>query len=456
MRKRYRKRRSLKFLLAALILPILMCLAIVVALVVGFLQMSGAQDGVSSAQAATVSTYESISLMIAMLGIAVSVWVGLNIYNVLSREELNELLEQAERASTIVEDVYTEVLISKFRLLPADRTENYLAGRLADMERLPSDILKLMIALEDKFNYAYAMYAAGASTKYSGDEIEELEEVKEKCERNGALSKSQEKFLAGYIALRKADFTFYWVQYGKEVKESDKIRKGKNILGWYNEALKNFFRVKDLSTLHWTEDCPTEEAQGIALMANNICAAYLVILKTSDPDELEEAVTAGKVATSFSGAVQPRIRAVFERNLGAALERLGKKEPGKYMDEALYHYYKSYNFDQKNWKICYCIGSWYRKIFSKKYGPEGKFPDGDGTNLELEDDERDDAIDLLTRAAYWHWLEQGNNGGKAVEWLSKLKDCLKKLGVSEQELTDKFLCNDAGAYQQDLKRINAD
>lgn len=193
MKRKRRKRGSKKALLATLILSIVMCLAVVVGLTINFVRMDYILGRVSPMQVAEVNTYNNISLMISMLGVAVSVWVGLNIYNALSKEELNELLEQAERASAIVEDVYTEVLISKLRLLPADRIENYLAGRLSNMERLPCDILKQMIFLEDKFNYAYAMYVGRASQKYTGSEIEDLSEVTEKFEKEGRSIEQETK-----------------------------------------------------------------------------------------------------------------------------------------------------------------------------------------------------------------------------------------------------------------------
>ena len=221
MRGRRRRRWSKNALLVTLILLASMCLMIILALIFNFMRMDGTRKIMVASQAAAVNTYESISLMVTMLGVAVSVWVGLNIYNALSKEELNELLEQAERASEIVEDVYTEVLISKLRINPTERMENYLAGRLVTMKRLPYDILEQMILLEDKSIYAYDMYKVGRSPKYTKEEKGALGVIKEKRKEQSALSKEQRKFLDGYIALREGDFAFFDDQYKSAKEEKD-------------------------------------------------------------------------------------------------------------------------------------------------------------------------------------------------------------------------------------------
>lgn len=85
----------------------------------------------------------SQELVFSLLGVAISVWIGLNIYNVLSKEDLQALMEKTEEtAEKVTEEAYTEVLISKLRLMPADRMENYLAGRFVEMDRFPCEILK--------------------------------------------------------------------------------------------------------------------------------------------------------------------------------------------------------------------------------------------------------------------------------------------------------------------------
>lgn len=450
MKRKRRKRGSKKALLATLILSIVMCLAVVVGLTINFVRMDYILGRVSPMQVAEVNTYNNISLMISMLGVAVSVWVGLNIYNALSKEELNELLEQAERASAIVEDVYTEVLISKLRLLPADRIENYLAGRLSNMERLPCDILKQMIFLEDKFNYAYAMYVGRASQKYTGSEIEDLSEVTEKFEKEGALSKKQKRFLDGYIALRNADFHFFWAQY------NETEGKGEEILRNYQKALKLLFGITELSTLRSARKYSIEECQGIALMANNICATLLILISANE-NKLEIAITAGRVATEFDAAVHPHIQAVFERNLGVALERQGYmvQEHAERMDEALYHYYKSYGLDSKNWKTLHCLGSWYRKRFVEKYRWGKNFLEDQNELPTMDEKQRADVIALLTKAAYWYWLEQSSNDGRVVEWLDTLKKRLKAIGVRDNELAYRFLCQEAGVCQKEWEEIKA-
>ena len=59
-------------------------------------------------------------------------------------------MDKAEHATKITERIYTEVLLSKFRMSPADRTVSYLASRLETIDLLPAEILENLIAVEDK------------------------------------------------------------------------------------------------------------------------------------------------------------------------------------------------------------------------------------------------------------------------------------------------------------------
>ena len=62
------------------------------------------------------ATLDIPDYVLSLIGMAIAVWIGLNIYNIFSQKELDELLEKSEHAGKIIERVYTEVLISKLRL----------------------------------------------------------------------------------------------------------------------------------------------------------------------------------------------------------------------------------------------------------------------------------------------------------------------------------------------------
>lgn len=424
MKNKQGKRLSKKMLLATLIVPVAMCLVIVVALAINFVQalMGGAiQDAESAAR---ISSYNSQELVFSLLGVAMTVWVGLNIYNVLSREELNQLLETANNASKITEDTYTQVLISKLRLLPADRFENYLANRLQMLERLPFKILEQMILLEDKFNYAYALYIAGTAGQTMKDGLELVEDLETQVEMHEnarLLSRTQHDFLAGYLALRQAELSFFLAQYdeveGKKVVENH----GREILAHYYTALHKLFGVKPLSHCKNLSNCTTEDYQGLAIMANNICSVYIVLIKRENLDsgDLDTAIEAGEIAAKFGAEVQPHIKAIFARNLGVAYEWKGD------MENAIRAYYQAYKFDRSCPKVLHCIASWHRKWFCEKY--PFLDPNQNPNQFCITTGDFAGAAELFETTTFWYWLEQISNGGFLYGWPFDLPKYVQRL-----------------------------
>lgn len=248
--KRYKKRLSKKMLIVTLVLPIMMCVVIIVALAISFIQTRNGGAIQSATEAAQINAYNSQELIFSLLGVAITVWIGLNIYNAISKEELSELLDKAEEASTITANTYTQVLISKLRLMPADRIENYLASRLQKIERFPINILEKMILVEDTFNYAYALYTAGVAGQTMKDGLQLVAELAgdvEKCEESGFFSRKQHDFLVGYVALRYADLTFYLAQHDNKARKEIIATHGEQILQQYHTALNELLGVKSIS-----------------------------------------------------------------------------------------------------------------------------------------------------------------------------------------------------------------
>lgn len=413
----------------------LVCIAIVVAFGIN-IAIRVASGSVESA--AEIGKSTSLDAMFSLLGIAVTVWIGLNIYNVLSREEVKEFMARTQenadkreeklkgsiqaaedKAEIISRKVYTEVLISKLRLLPADRIENYLATQLAALERLPSDILVQMILLEDKFNYAYSMYTAEEYSRVmeQGSGLsDEVQSVAEACSEREPLDSKQQAFLSGYIALRKADFSFFYAQcYPENTKE----QWARTVLALYGVAMDNFFGTKNLFALNDVRNYSPEECQAIALMANNICSAYLVLIpRQLNSDEFEMAIEAGEKAIKFATEVQPRVRAVFLRNLGVAYERSGN------WSSAIQCYYEAYCLDSTNPKILHCIASWHRKQIDK--------------NLITSTEEKEKCLKCAT---YWYWMELIHGGGRIMgdAWPRRLSEYATEIDATtplNQELRE--------------------
>lgn len=397
--------------------------------------------GVHLRQSFTIKDAETIAviranfsqeLVFSLLGVAISVWIGLNIYNVLSKEDLQVLVEKTEEtarrveetAEKVTEDAYTEVVISKLRLMPADRIENYLASRFVEIERLPCDILKLIVLLEDKFNYAYALYVAGSAVSDLAPMIAlicQIETLAQDCHTQGIISEEQHRFLGGYIALRKADFAFSTLQYSSShICEKERMADAKKMIENYKEALTQFFHAE----FAWSvNNFTAEECQGVALIQNSICGAYLVFApwENWDDDAHKDAILAGETAIKFAGNIQPHIRAVFFRNLGAAHERDGDCK------KAMEYYQQAYSNDSTDPKILHCIASLYRKELGKI--------------IDRENVSKDEKEKLLEQSTYWYWMELIHRGGAMPKdsWPVDLQKYAEKLHAKkfqEQALRD--------------------
>lgn len=438
--KKERRRTSRKVMLVTLAIPFILSVAIVLYLGLSELRWrSSAETSPEMLQAAAQEgAGQSQTLVLSLIGVAISVWIGLNLYNVLSKEELKELLDQAEKASRITEEAYTKVLTSKFWLASSERAEPLLAVRLEEMDPLPEEILEQIIAIEDTLYIVYEAYRDGMPTPYSQKGSARCKALAARCETE-ELTKEQAHFLKGYLALRRGDFLYY----GSEQRNLDLAAEDEladQILEEYHEALFELFRIREIETCRQPGCYGLEEKQALAVLANSICSTYL--LKKRQPEKEKEkwyqpAISAGKVAEEFSEEVSQRARATYIRNLGAAYERSGQ------WALALAGYQRSYELDPSSAKINRCLGSWYRRELSRRYPmlPE---------NLELTDEtvntltqaQREQLAEELERVAYWYEQSQRCKTGEAAEWLLKTVAC--------QDLLVK------GPYQTKLARLKTE
>lgn len=422
--KRYKRRLSKTMLIVTLALPIMMCVVIIIALAISFIQTWNGSAIQSAVEAAQINAYNSQELIFSLLGVAITVWIGLNIYNALSKEELNELLDKAEEASSITANTYTQVLISKLRLMPADRIENYLASRMQKIERFPINIIEKMILVEDTFNYAYALYTAGVAGQTMKDGLQLVAELAwdvEECEENGIFSRKQHDFLVGYVALRYADLSFYLAQHDNKERQDIIKTHGKNILQQYHTALSELLGVKSISKCQHTSGYSAEDYQALSILANNICGVYTTLIGKDNlqEDDYTIAIAAGKKATELGTEVEPHIRAVFYRNLGVLYEW------HKDMGSAIEAYYQAYKLDCKCPKILHCIASWHRKWLCMKYPfiePKNAINKFCITSGDLAA-----AQELLEKTAYWYSLELTSNGGTLLGWPFDLPEYVKRL-----------------------------
>lgn len=447
MKRKNKKQLSRQMLMIALIIPILLCTVIILGIISNLffhLAISKSGDGQTTVIEAI---YNDQSLVLSLIGIAISVWIGLNIYNVLSREELKHLLEQAERASEITERVYTEALKSKFRVSFSDRTASYFVTQLDSIDRLSDVVLEKMLELEDLFNFSYNLYCENLSTQFNETGVEKAEaliEYAEKQRQKGFLSKEQLTFLLGYCSLREGDFLYFRIQYDKSIKGDELERFVKKAVELYKKSLYNLFRIRDLRHCDNPEIYKPEERITLAILANNIGSVYLLkpqILDKLDETQLNEIIAAEKVAVLFSNEISDLVRSVYVRNLGVAYERKGE------WDYAFKQYCEAFRLNRKSWKTAHCIGSWYGKRVTRMYPtfpllPSGKEADSGKMdayykNLEnyiarLKKADKEKISAYLLESVYWYEIKAANKDRLVDERVVVLYKQLRYLTQNER------------------------
>ena len=404
-KKMNKARRTQKYII---VLPCIITAILLLQIIFNFI------IGVISVRNGQNQSYNSSSgLMLSIIGIAVTVWVGLNLYNVYSRQELQELLEQAERASSIICKVYTETLISKFRLSSKDGTARFYAEALSSIDPLPERILEQMIDVEDIYLLAYEHYRQATKSDYYKDgilRVNSLLNFIQNDKNDIKLTKTQAQFLQGYLSLRMADLTHFMLQYPPTQDVATDLNLYKKCIKGYRDGVYILFGIRDVPSLRKIDVNRYSAADQacISFVYNSIGALQLhyrtiTESRTITIDKLSP-IDALNIALAFSDLLPPIQLAIFERNLGVAYEHNDQ------MELAFNHYAKSYELDKKNGKTAHCIGSWYYKQIMR-YHPEvvnalesGKIPKVDKKVLS-------EVHSYLRKSCYWYDVEKATNCG---------------------------------------------
>lgn len=327
-----------------------------------------------------------LSSGIAIIGIAISVWAGLNIVNAIERNEyeklkektdklseaikqkgkdvdnqLNDLINQGTRQFHDLEQKYDErrrkyVEAEKISLLnELSKTINDVATR--QLMKIVTEyvvergfpIIKLE-KLERYFSLVYKSHSSGFAKdeKLLGYVNEGLRIINDL----GAVT-ADEKILA-YINFRKAELLFY----------SGYCLVGERKQAAFMEAIKLYFAVsKNLNANlpHYNETinvneivcegCNLNQIEISAYMCNTIGEAYSKIIEEMNKDEPLFAECGSKAIFYCAHAAQWENQELYWRNLGCAYERWDRVFGfGTHSKEIIESYQKAFeltNFDER-------------------------------------------------------------------------------------------------------------
>ena len=102
----------------SLVIPALICIAILIIIILKYLYPLAILNFCEIKQPTInlVSEQTEISLLLSIVGIAISVWIGLNIYEVVAQKDLEGLIDRTENLLNRAEHISTEILVSKLRI----------------------------------------------------------------------------------------------------------------------------------------------------------------------------------------------------------------------------------------------------------------------------------------------------------------------------------------------------
>lgn len=228
-------RRTCKAGLIILLLSCIICVGCSIMLVFYNLFFASATT-VETTAATDSSSVEPVKIaateqtLIPLLGIVISIWVALNIYNVISNKEIQLALrisEKVKRSLDETEQKVSYILNAKFgstrcaEILSAisenSKFYSFASFLLYSFENdnisknFNVDILNLIVKIEHTFISASQLNRSGLyseRTELSAMGLEYCKQCREELNRVAKEVKGH-SFLSGYLSLREGDFCFY-------------------------------------------------------------------------------------------------------------------------------------------------------------------------------------------------------------------------------------------------------
>lgn len=325
---------------------------------------------------------DMLTVLIALFGIVISVWVALNIYNVMGKDELFRLEEkedalskeldqktgELQKAIKAANDSSYSTTFSVLLNIIAQNTAHYASGQYLQMKFQPwqdkgeklgkwgSTLLSYIIHIE-------ALFLSASDANRSKHIVERISLAKDGnkcCQRLRSLIAEMKRdnvsideelmFMNGYLALREGDFFFY-----EGYRQSDGHGVLSSAVSAYRQALKIWFPDKDGETF----DGYSEEDLFCLAYLHNVIGECLNVKRqkpmrstlAEDPTETERECDTlvkqalaefecairfiEKIAASKKRKALPEYFSVYYRNLGTALDNLGSEECLEQYERAL-------------------------------------------------------------------------------------------------------------------------
>lgn len=337
-------------IICAVIVPCGICVAQIIGNKINYkylyLLVQGQETGSDTGKVySSLIEADFINSGLAILAIAVSVWIGLNIYNNCKESYLERQLEELKDKHLKVEKEYQKQIF----LNEIEQTEgmyelsHYFRKAFQNSEAIGKDDYEEFYEIEKIFGKCVKAYESqdyGISRVYA-EELRNM--VRKKMENN-----TGEKWSIGdmYLRLRLSDAMYYHADKDQEeLLESVKI---------YEEAMKHIEKTDN---------------EFVGYMENTIGYTYSKLYLNSHSEEEKEGY--GKKAEKYlSHVYEKNHKGRYLQNLGAYYENLNTVDSYK---EALNKYYEALEVTNVDKKIYNLLGAVMLKIVENKMGINDRF-----------------------------------------------------------------------------------
>lgn len=322
-----------------------------------------------------IQTYDNqfLTLGLEIVGIAISVWIGLNIYNIVKRDSIKELEESAYQTKSELETFrndYIQFNITALEnaVIKEDRVNDYFIEHFKSQcsEVLDYKITKNIVFIEKSFERIIENYEADNFIDMK-KHLNKLEREIEFIEKDIDLTKCSDiviNIINSYINCRRGDYNYYnGLMYYKTGDDVFTITYLKTAERKYLESINEY----------------NEKNQIVKSYIYNVCGYinHLLLLQTKNPEHGRLAAEYSKKACSDSNDnFIETYYSRYHRNYGVNIEnnpdtiilQKDNVEWFKCMNNALLQYKYALKYDKKDIKTLTSITSCILKIFDKFIG----------------------------------------------------------------------------------------
>lgn len=353
---------------------------------------------------------------VAIIGIAVSVWVGLNIYNLIAKSDLASLEQQISELNSLEQELQDarrnqsattkSILLSSLIKTKDDVMSDFFIKEISkfDLDGLDLSLLSEMVLVEEAFANIVTGYHSRKRTmidNFYNDGVDYCNQYRERLNQYTMASHDRRliEFYRAYLYFRRADFKFYFCVRPSNPPDQNCEKKKRDYYQLLSEAISDYNFAKNSVNAYL--DCIPQEIE--LYIANSIGYCYynkhLYVQESGDLENAlhycEEACLAGKAENVGY------VRSIYYRNYAHCI-MLNKKDE-KRLENALAYFKKSLEADYRDAKAHYNVASVMLKIIVEA--------EGLGEN-------RQDTLDKISidRQSYWKEIDEAI---KNLEWALK-------------------------------------